>query len=125
MIKQNKWKLIVSSIVILLPTLLGIVGKRFLPESIAVHWGLDGTADGWMSVTLAFTLLPLILLAIHWLCLFLFCFLDKRSPRQNQKIITMSFWIIPTISILVCGIIFCTAIGYTAASSTRSWMAAS
>ena len=30
MFKKNKWKLIVSSIVILLPILLGVFGKNYL-----------------------------------------------------------------------------------------------
>ena len=53
MIKKNKLKLLISSIVILLPMLVGIFGKNILPDQIAVHWGIDGEADGWMGISAA------------------------------------------------------------------------
>ena len=55
MIKRYKWKLIASSIVILLPMLLGFFGGALLPEEFAVHWGLDGVADGYGDATVFFT----------------------------------------------------------------------
>ena len=112
LIKRNKGKLIASSIVILLPMLLGIFGGKLLPEEIAVHWGFDGTADGWMSSSLIFFVLPAILLAVHWLCMVLTAVLDKNA-EQNKKLFGLVFWIIPMISLASCGIIFTTALGYT------------
>ena len=47
MIKNNKIKFIISSLIILLPMLIGIFGGKLLPEEIAVHWGLNGEADGY------------------------------------------------------------------------------
>ncbi|MBO7171229.1 MAG: DUF1648 domain-containing protein, partial [Clostridia bacterium] len=46
MIKQNKWKILISSIVILLPMLFGLIMWDRLPEQMAIHWGLAGEADG-------------------------------------------------------------------------------
>lgn len=112
MIKRNKGKLIASSIVILLPMLLGCFGGKLLPEKVAVHWGLDGTADGWMSSSLIFFVLPAILLVVHWLCMVLTVVLDKNA-EQNKKLFGLVFWIIPMISLLSCGMIFATALGYT------------
>lgn len=112
MIKRNKLKLIISSIVILLPMLLGFWGTKILPEEIIVHWGIDGNADGWMNPMLVFTVFPLILLVIHWVCIILTAVLDKNA-QQNNKIFGMIFWIIPVISLSSCGIIFMTALGYT------------
>ncbi len=111
LIKRNKGKLIASSIVILLPMLLGLFGGKLLPEEIAVHWGLDGTADGWMSSSLIFFVLPAILLAVHWLCMILTAVLDKNA-EQNKKMFGLVFWILPVISLASCGIIFTTALGY-------------
>ena len=45
MIKQNKWKILISSIVILLPMLFGLIMWNRLPEQMAIHWGLAGEAD--------------------------------------------------------------------------------
>ena len=112
MIKKNKWKLIISSIVILLPLILGFFGGKILPEEIAVHWGFNGEADGFMSPSAIFTILPLIMLAVHWICMILTMILDKNS-EQNKKIMDITYWIIPVISLVSCGIMFSTALGYT------------
>ena len=112
MIKRNKIKLIISSIVILLPMLFGAFGGKMLPEKIATHWGLDGNADGFMSTSVVFFVLPLILLAVHWICMILSAVIDK-DVEQNKKVIGITFWIIPVISLMSCGIIFSTALGYT------------
>ena len=112
MIKRNKIKLIISSIVILLPMLLGFFGG-LLPEEIIIHWGLDGNADGWMDPSLVFFIFPLILLAIHWVCVILTVLLDKNAQQNNKMLFGFVFWIIPVISLTTCGIIFMTALGYT------------
>ena len=65
MFKKNKWKLIVSSIVILLPILFGVLGKNHLADEIVTHWGIDGKPDGWASPTVIFCVFPIIMLAIH------------------------------------------------------------
>ena len=111
MIKNNKGKLILSSIIILLPMLFRLFAK-LLPEEIAIHWGFDGTADGFASPTSVFLILPLVLLAIHWLCVIFTLVLDKNN-EQNKKITRIMFWIVPAISLLSCGSIFAIALGYT------------
>jgi len=111
MIKRNKWRAILSSIVILLPALLGFV-SHLLPEEITVHWGVDGTANGWMSPSLFFILLPCILLAVHWVCLLISSAMEQGNT-QSKKVENLVFWIIPAISLMVCGITLSIALGYT------------
>ena len=112
MIKRNKIKLIISSLIILLPTLISFFGSKFLPEKIAVHWGFDGNPDGLMSPKSIFLILPLILLAIHWMCLLIEATINKNN-EQNKKIIEITFWIIPIISLVSSGTILAAALGYT------------
>ena len=112
MIKRNKKTLIASSIVTLLPTLFGLLGSRFLPEKIISHWGWNGEPDGMMSPLLLFTLVPVILLATHWLCIFLTAAVDK-NVEQNRKVLRIVFWIMPLISLISCGTVFMSALGYT------------
>lgn len=112
MLKRNKGKLIASSIVILLPMLFGFFGGTLLPETFAVHWGLDGQADGFGSASIFF-ILPPILLAIHWLCMIFTAVVDK-DVEQNKKMLGIMFWIIPTISLVSCGMVVSSALGYTA-----------
>ena len=104
--------LIASSIVILLPMLLGIFGDALLPERFAVHWGLDGTADEYAGRSVFF-ILPPILLAIQWGCVLLTAALDKQAA-QNQKVMRIVLWIIPVLSLVSSGMIVSGALGYTA-----------
>ncbi|MBR2895453.1 MAG: DUF1648 domain-containing protein, partial [Oscillospiraceae bacterium] len=66
MIKNHKWKLLVSSLLILAPMLVGLLYWNELPGQMATHWGVNGTADGWSSRTFAVVGMPLLLLAMHW-----------------------------------------------------------
>ncbi len=111
MIKRNKWRAILSSIVIMLPALLTFV-SHLLPEEITVHWGADGTADGRMDPSLFFLLLPCVLLAVHWFCLILSSVMVKGN-EQSKKVENLVFWILPAISLMVCGITLSIALGYT------------
>ena len=112
MIKRNKWKLIISSAVILLPMLIGLMLGKFMPEKIAVHWGFNGDPDGFASPAVAFLVIPLILLAVHWLCMILSAVIDKDGG-QNKKITEITFWIIPAISLASNGTVLAVALGYT------------
>lgn len=116
MLKKYKWSLLFSSVVTLLPMVLGVVAEGFLPEQITVHWGFDGMADGWMRSSTVFFLLPPILLAIHWLCVILSLVLDQNAT-QNKKVVRLVFWVLPGISLLTCGTVFAVALGETVSLS--------
>ncbi len=110
MIKQNKWKLILSSLLILLPVLFGFCIREHLPEQIASHWGPDGTADGFSSPLTAILLMPLFLLILHWIGI-LVTFRDNRKNEQNKKVLAMVFWICPVISLFTNGFMYAVALG--------------
>lgn len=107
-ILRYKWRLLISSVLILLPTLFGLIVWDKLPEEMATHWGASGNADGWSSTLFAVVGLPLVLLALHWLCM-LITFCDKKQDRQSRKAFGMIFWIIPVISLFVCGMMYAIA----------------
>ncbi len=111
MIKQNKWKLLISSLVILSPMVVGLILWDHLPERLAIHWGINGEADGWCPPAVAVLLMPVILLALHWLCILITGW-DKKQKEQNPKALGMIFWIIPAVSLLTGGITYATAFGY-------------
>ena len=112
LIKNNKWKMIISSIIIMLPSLVGILGAKTLPEKIAIHWGFSGEADGFMSPLSAFLILPAILLGVHWLCWILTAIIEKNND-QNKKIYEIMFWIMPVMSLFCSGMILASALGHT------------
>ena len=108
--KQNKWKIIISSIVILLPILLGICLWDQLPAQMVTHWGIDGQADGMSSSAVFVFLSPCLLLLFYWLGLWITS-KDKKNMDQNPKAFSMIFWIMPIISLFSNGIIYATAFG--------------
>ena len=117
MLKANKGKLILSSIITLLPVLVGILFWNDLPDTMAIHWGTNNAPDGFSSKAVAVFLLPCILLALHWLCLIITQF-DKKQQIQNKKALNLIFWIMPATSLLCAGTIYFAAFG-TASNMLR------
>lgn len=109
MIKNHKWKAIISSVVILLPMLFGLIMWDRLPATMVSHWGGDGVADGTASKGFMVFGLPLILLALQWLMLLAESALQKNNA-QNHKIVTLQYWIVPVISLVVHVFIYSTAL---------------
>ena len=112
MLKNNKKVLVLTSVVTLLPILVGLALWNKLPEQMVIHWGMDNTADGWSGRTFAVFGLPLILLVIHWICL-LVTAKDPNSKNQSRKAQWMMLWICPVLSLFVNGMVYATAFGMT------------
>lgn len=110
MIRKNKGKLLVSSLVILSPILAGLLLWNKLPDTMITHWGFDGQADGMSTKTFAIFSIPLILLVSHWFCILMTSF-DKKNKDQNSKVFNMIFWIMPVVSIVTNTIMYKVALG--------------
>ena len=110
MIKKNLKVLIITSAVILLPVLVGVILWNQLPEQIPSHWNAAWEIDGWSSKPFAVFGLPLILLAAQWLCT-LGIFADPKRASHPSKILHLVFWIIPVLSVVLHGITYATALG--------------
>lgn len=113
MIKKHKWKLIISSVITLLPAVFALFADKILPERIAVHFDIHGTPDGFMTPTTFFVTIPLVLLAIHWLCIGVTAVIDKNN-EQSAKVTGIMFWIMPVMSLFTCSMVTAIALGYTA-----------
>ena len=110
--KPSKLKFLISSVITLLPILFGLVVWEQLPEQIPTHWGIDGQPDGWSSKASAVFTLPLVLVAIHCLCVFV-TGKDPKNQGQHQKLMGMVPWLIPAISLMVNAMMYAAALGYT------------
>ena len=109
MVKRYKKALLLSSAVILLPILVGVAFWNQLPSQMPTHWGLDGSVDGWSGKAFAVIGLPLILLAVHWLCVW-GTSLDSRNQGQNRKVTGLVLWICPVLSLFTGGIMYAAAL---------------
>lgn len=110
MMKENKFKVILSSAVILLPILFGLILWNQLPDTMATHWGADGRADGFSIKPLAVFGLPVTILAIHLFGLY-FTGRDRKQKGQSKKALRIIFWIAPLISLFANGIVYAAALG--------------
>jgi len=110
MIKKNLKALIISSIIILLPIIAGLLLWDQLPERFATHWGVDGQPDGWAGKPIAVFGMPLFILAIQWIGVFVTA-ADPKNKNQTNKAFTVVLWITPAISLLGAGMIYGTALG--------------
>ena len=108
MLREKKRTLILSSLLTLSPILIGLLLWDKLPVQMTTHWGGDGAADGWSSRSFAVFGFPLIMLATHWLCIFL-TLRDPRNKNQNKKVFELILWIIPVVSLFTCGMVYLSA----------------
>ena len=110
MIRQNKRIIWITALLILLPILFGVAFWNELPRQMPTHWGLDGTVDGWSSRAFAVFGLPLVIFALHWLCV-LITEKDSRNHGQNEKVLRLVLWITPLVSLVTNGMVYATALG--------------
>lgn len=61
MIKKNKTQLIISSIIILLPIVIGLLIRSYLPEQIVTYWNPNGGSHLWSSRNFAIFGVPIAL----------------------------------------------------------------
>ena len=110
MIKENKKKLILTSVVILVPIIIGLILWNKLPDKIPTHWNAAGEVDGWSSKAFAVFGLPGFLFVLHWLCL-LGTNADPKKQNINAKVWSIVLWVCPVISVLGAVLMYGTALG--------------
>ncbi len=96
--------------IILLPALVGLILWNKLPDSIATHWDINGTADGFSSKRFAVLVFPLIFAAVQTAVFFV----TKEDPRNeavSEKINSMVLWLLPCVSLYTSSSVYATALG--------------
>ena len=110
MIKKNLKTLIITSIIILLPILAGVILWDKLPEQIPTHWNANGEVDGWSGKAFAVFGLPCIMLAVQWLCV-MGTSADPKKANHPEKMLHLVLWIIPVISVVLFALTYVAAFG--------------
>ena len=108
--KEHKGKLILTSLLVLLPLAAGLLLWNRLPAQLPMHWNAAGEVDGWGSRWMVVCLLPLFLLLIHWVCV-VACFIDPKNKGQNRKALGLVLWVCPAVSLLAGFMSFSSALG--------------
>lgn len=97
MIRKNKWKILISSLLIIVPSIAALILKDMVKKALLGAWYFT-----WI--------MPVLMLLIHFFCIFL-TLRDNASREQSSKILNLCFWIIPAISIFVSSIFMMIALG--------------
>lgn len=111
MLKKNKVTLIVTSLVTLIPILIGLLLWNKLPEQVPFHWDINGNVDRWASKIVSVVAMPVILLAFHWLCI-LISTIDPKSKEYHPSTIRLVLWICPMLSLLLSALVYSYALGH-------------
>ena len=108
---KNKRTLILTSLICLIPILVGAAVYSRLPETMATHWNFQGEADGWSSRPVAVFALPGLLLALN-LLLPLGLKADPKHENMSTALKTVVFWTIPVLSLVCSGAVIAAGLGY-------------
>lgn len=109
-IKKNKWKIIISSIVTLLPIVAGLILWDRLPDMVPSHWGPTGEVDGYSSKAFFVFGLPLIMVGMNLICT-VATGLDPKHKNNDGKPLILVYGIIPALTILLSVVTYFSALG--------------
>lgn len=97
--KSNKF-LIITTIICILPMILGIVFYNKLPDEVITHWNAEGVADGYSEKNFAVFGLPLIMAGLNILIHFQINN-DPKYDRMGRMMVLISKLTVPVISVLM------------------------
>lgn len=108
--KKYKTTLILTTLVSLSPMVIGLLLWNRMPDTIATHFGTNNVPNGWSSKTMAVIGIPLLLTALQ---LFGAAVIFSDPKRQNigPKMLRLTLWMTPLLSLIVCCSIYVYAIG--------------
>ena len=110
MIKKNSKLFIITSLIILLPILAGVLLWNQLPDQMPSHWNAAGEIDGWCSKPFGVFGFPLFMLAIHWVCI-IGTYADPKKNHHSEKVLQLIFWMIPIISVVMHAVVYAVSLG--------------
>ena len=111
MIRSNKGTLILTTAILLLPMVIGLILWNKLPEQIPMHWNVAGEVDGWGSKGMLVFYLPLFIVGLQWVC----ALATSHVPEGkgiNWKISKLVLWICPYVSLLIHTLVYAKILGY-------------
>ena len=110
MIKRYWKTLLITTLVILLPMVAGIIFWDRLPAQIPIHWNFAGEVDNHASKAVAVFALPLLMVAIQWVCT-IATGADPKKKNHSEKMLQMMLWIIPLLSTVLNAVTYAVALG--------------
>ncbi len=110
MIKKHLKTIIITSVLTLAPMIVGLILWDKLPMEIPTHFNFNNEPDSYSSKAFAVFGLPLLMLAMHIVCIFA-TKVDPKMSNISDKVFTMVLYIIPAVSLLMCALVYPVALG--------------
>ena len=114
--------LVLTSAIILLQMLVGVLLWDRLPDPMATHFSFSNEPDGWSSRAFAVFGMPLLLLGLHYMCLLISCMPGNRADYVSPKVRRMLLLIVPAVSLLVTVLCYGYALGAPFAIDRIVWV---
>lgn len=109
-IKENKNKILLTTALILLPLVFGVVIWNRLPEQIPSDWATDGSVVEWSTRSDIVFRKPLCLLFVH--CLLILLFTSNTITKEGEKDLWRFWvWVCPFFSLSFCGLEYADVLG--------------
>ncbi len=97
--RQNRTKIIVTSLTTLIPCLIGLVLWNKLPELVPTHFNFQGVADDWSGKPFAVFALPGFFFVCQLICVFAILH-DPKNESVGGKIVSILLWFLPMTSLV-------------------------
>ena len=114
--------LMITSAVILMQMLVGVLLWNRLPETMATHFDFHNEPNGWSSRTFAVFGMPLVLLGLHWMCILLSGLPGFAKPEASPKLQRLLLLVIPAVSLLVTVLVYGYALGASFSIARIVWV---
>ena len=104
-------RMVLSSIVCVLPLVVSALLYRQLPNQMPIHWNSVGEANGFIEKNIGAWGIPLFMLAIH---LVVAIKTENDKSKQHLSVITkgLCFWAVPLASVIFVPLSLFKAAGY-------------
>lgn len=113
---NNKKQMIITSIVCVLPMIIGAIIYSKLPKQMPIHFNYSGNADNYASKAFVCFALPLIMLLAN-LLLHVIINNDPKNNGGGSVVATISKWTIPVVSVIVFALCSIYGLGYNLSST--------
>lgn len=107
---KMKYTTIITTIVCLIPVIIGAILYPKLPDTIVTHWDASGNPNGWSSKMVGAIVFPGSLVLVNIIFPMLLK-LDPKYNNMNEKIKYLLHWIIPVVSIFCSSSTLAVALG--------------
>lgn len=108
---KNNRTLIITSLLCLVPIVIGLLLWDKLPNEVPTHFDFNGNPDGYSSKTFAVFGLPGFILVVNLIVNFVLNN-DPKNVAQNSVMMNLGKWAAPLIGIVITPITYMIALGY-------------